>query len=387
MTGGRPGRDPRIAGRRERGPQRGGSTPPETRWTGTGGAELEELHVAEVVSRGGSRVSFRAAIAAVGLVGLLAVGFGAFGGRPQPSGLPVRSPAAVAPSPRVTEPPTPRITPFEPCAPETNVALPSVLLQVAGDAYGGAIEVLDANPDAVPRDLPEPGIPSPVSVGLGAGTAIVIDGARCALAWVIDYGVGTTIDVVSNGSMDPARSAQNRFELALADNPGRRTPLRAQLLFPGFSIRASWNVEVERLFHPAGELHWEDGTVSIAVEGCFTTVTYANGWREPTDVCESRGQLDAPKLVARPVGVPLILSGWPVDYGAVTCGHGIDDAFVPDDDGCLWTINTARTVVSVDFSDSFETGVWTLAIDACALDGPILGAQLCGTWYTLVRVE
>ena len=385
MTGGRPGRDPRIAGRRERGPQRGEQTPPEARWTGTGGAELEELHVAAVAASGGARIGIRTAAVGVALVGLLAVGFGTFGGRPQPSTLPVWSPLAATPTPRVTEPARPRVTPFEPCAIDTNT-IPEVLLEVAGEGHPGAIEVLDVNPDAPPPDTPEPGNPETVEVGLGDGSAIVIDGARCALAWVIDYGATTTIDVVANGSMDPTRSAQNRFELALADNPGRQSQVRAQLLFPGFSIRASWNVEVERLFHPAGELHWVDGAISIAVEGCFTTIAYANGWREPTDACVRRGQPEPPKAVGLAMGFQLMLGGWTVEYGGLSCGHGLDEVYVADVT-CAATIDDAGAVMSVNLPPDMEKGVVTLAIDACAVDGPILNAQLCGTWYTLVRLE
>lgn len=392
MTGGRPGRDPRIAGRRERGPQRGEAPLGETPWTGAGGAELEELHATAVSSRGGAGIGIRTAIVGVVLAGLLAVGFGAFGGRPQASTLPISSPIAAAsasdvPTPRIAESEGPLVTPFEPCAVERNV-IPTVHLEVADRAYGGAIEVLDANPDALPLDVPVSGEPATVAVAIGDDTAIVIDGARCALAWVIDFDATTTIDVVGYGATDSARAAaQNRFEVPLSDNPGRESLLRAQFVFPAFSIRATWNVQVARPEHPKAVLQWLDGDVQAAVESCFVAFQYETGWQETTGDCVGGEPPRDVKSVRERALFRFSMGDWPFSLGGVSCGHGMDDAYVPDDIGCAWTRNEADGVITVDLPPSLAKGPWTLAIDACAFNGPIYGASLCGTWYACIKVR
>jgi hypothetical protein len=393
VTGGRPGRDPRIAGRRERGPQRGEAPPGETRWTGTGGAELEELDATAVTSRAGAGIGIRTAIAGVAVIGLLAVGFGAFGGRQPASALPTGSPVAAAsesapPTPRLAEPEGPLVTPFEPCAAERNI-IPTVHLEVSDRAYAGAIEVLDANPDALPSDTPTSGEPQSVPVAIGDEAAIVIDGARCALAWVIDLDAATTIDVVGYGATDSARpAAQNRFEVPLSNNPGRDSLLRAELVFPGFSIRATWNVQVARPEHPKAVLQWLDGDVQTAVESCFVAFQYETGWQETTGDC--RGAEPPPrdaKSVHERALFRFSMGDWPFSLGGISCGQGMDDAYVPDDIGCAWTRNEANGVITVDLPPSLAKGAWTLAIDACAFNGPIYGASLCGTWYAGIKVR
>lgn len=387
MTGGRP--------RRERGPQRGDPAPAQPRWTGTGGAELEELHVATLAPRGRARISMGTAVGALALVCLLAVGFGAFGGRPQASTLPVWSAAAASDNlvlfSDAVVPMGPRVTPFEPCAVERN-SLPHVLLEVGDAAHEGSIEVLDFTPDSLPVDVPTAGPIETVDIAVGDGTAIRIDGARCALAWVIDFDGTTTIDVLANGDMDPIRAAQNRFELPLGDNPGRESLLRAQLLFAGFSIRASWGVKVARTEHPTAEVHWLDddpqteADIRTAAEGCFVLIQYDSGWREPDHACSD----DEPILDAEPVNrtaaFRFFLGQWMVSLTGITCGHGVDATFVPDDAGCGWTFDDVTSVVSVEFPASFAKGPWTLAIDGCGYNGPVFG-QLCGTWYTGVRLR
>jgi hypothetical protein len=392
VTGGRPGRDPRIAGRRERGPQRGEAPPGEARWTGTGGAELEEIGATVVSSRGGSGIGIRTAIAGVALVGLFAVGFGAFGGRPQPSTLPVWSPVAVAsqgnvPTPRIAEPELPSVTPFEPCAVERNT-IPTVFLEVADEVHAGAIEVLGGNPDALSPEHPMSGEPRTVPVAIGDKTAIVIDGARCALAWVVDFDATMTIDVVANGPMDPARAAQNRFALALGENPGRQSRLRAQLVFPGLTVRASWDVRVAPSDHPMARVHWLEGSVAGAVEGCSVGVEFMNGWREPTDACEPSVLPAGDGKTRRGTGAfRFTLEGWEVGFGAVSCGMGIEGTFVPDETGCAFTADDPGGVVTVDFPPSFVGKGLTLAIDACGINGPIPAAVICGTWYASVNVR
>jgi hypothetical protein len=393
VTGGRPGRDPRLARRRERGPQGSRGQPGESPWTGTGGAELEELGAAAVLSPGGTGVGLRAVIAGVALVALLAVGFGAFGGRAQPSAPPVASPIAAAsvaavPTPRVAASEGPLVTPFEPCAVERNV-VPAVWLEVAGQPHAGAIEVLDFNPDALPPDAPTPSVPESVEIGEGDATAIVIDGARCAYAWVIDFDGMTTIDVVSNGAMDRNRSAQNRFVLGLADNPGRESLLRAQLLFPGFSIRASWAIRVNSPGHPEAELHWLDHDLRGAVEGCFVEVQYGNGWREPGRDCTGReGPMDVkPVRASQSASFQFVLPEWTVAITGLGCGHGFDDSFSTQENACEFTVDDASAMVTVAFPATIAKGQWTLAIDACGFDGPIPSATVCGTWYAAVKVR
>lgn len=391
MTGGRPGRDPRASERRERGPRRGEAPPGEARWTGTGGAELEELHVGALTWRRSSRVGVRTAIVGVALVGLFATGLGAFGGRLEPGASPgSRAVAEASGSPLPTiafvVAATPKVTPFAPCSPASDV-VPRVWLDVDGEEYAGALELLAVDQGRSPApEMPRPTRAVPeITIGTNAATTIVVAGSTCALGWVIDFDGRTTLDVLANGAMDPAYAAQNRFELPLAAFPGRDALLRAQLMLPELSVRASWAVEIDRLEHPIGKLHWLDNQVTTAVEGCDVAIETATGWREPTDACDVRETPFDEKTMGLHSNFTFELSGWDVELNGFACGHAVDEAFVYAEPSCEGTVDNHRGVITVDFTAAVANEVWTLAIFACGTGGPTGDAALCGTWYANVR--
>ncbi len=227
-----------------------------------------------------------------------------------------------------------------------------------------------------------------VTIGTNAVTTIVVAGSTCALGWVIDFDGTTTLDVLANGAMDPAYAAQNRFELPLAAYPGKDALLRAQLLLPGFSVRASWVVQISRLEHPVARLRWMDGDQLDAVEACNVAIELASGWREPTEACEVREAPVEAKALGTGGTFTFVLAGWDVEFNGVACGHVDDETFFyAADPSCASEADSSTETVSVEFPSAMANDVWTLAIDACGVGGPTANARLCGTWYVNVAVH
>ena len=234
-----------MTGRR---PSRGGASDP---WRGgrparpddadAGDVELEDLPASAVQRRRKGGVSSSAALAAVALVALLAVGFGVLGGRAER----LPDPTAGAGAAQTAGEPirTPAVTPFRECRSMSDQA-PEILFGVDGVFTPGQVALVTpgSNPTPGPRDRI-------VQIPADATTELWISGDACAHAWRISMSSTDgdrliPIELRSNPTLDPEFASQNRFDLALAEHRLETGYLgiRAALDFPEMALVVTWPI-------------------------------------------------------------------------------------------------------------------------------------------------
>lgn len=378
MTGRRPSRGPGD-------PWRGGR-PARPEDPDRKDVELEELPVQAVARRGRSRLSVPSVLAAVALVGLLAAGFGALGGRPEasiasPAGTLPTDVAAESPSSRPSngQPPQPAVTPNRICGALPD-DLPEVYLGVDGNPTPGEVRVetgtLGSPPDASGRL---------VAIPAGAVVQVLIEGAACAVAWDITLlmpdGELVPLETQQNADLDPRFASQNRFDLDLSFSEAMPEVawLYARLEFPGQRIVARWPVVLVIFERPRAVLRVAGEVRSFpTVEGCTFFLAYRNG-SEEGHYCERdlSGPLPPPAKIEP--GTPLLLAfeGWSVLNSTPRCGAVTDRVFEPLATPC-WDAS-ALTFPAPPRADV------VISIAACAEQDAIgWRNEICGTWYARV---
>lgn len=358
--------------------------------------ELEELSVGRVTTRGRSRPGVQAILAAGALVVLLAVGFGALGGRRAPIDRAGASAANTGPTAQaLAAGQTPAATPPTSCAAPPETA-PGVVLQVGDTATPAFVEVLE-----LPRGVPaapgpsvtqDPGGPRRTRVATGVPAYFEIDGAACANAWMVRIG-GAPIDALGNPGLNPAYASRNRFELFLAPYGGSVADLQAELVFQTMVIRATWPLIVEPYPTPAAFVEsardrWR------ATAGCDIFMALHGAPVGVGDRCV--GSVGREPEMARDVrageSLTFSIDGWQLESAAVTCGILRDQDFVGEPDaGCPEDEHPIEGDGEVGalarFPAPLTDGPWTLAISGCAVATGGLGSDsICGTWFVNVQV-
>jgi hypothetical protein len=362
--------------------------------------EVEELPAQPVVPRGTSRLGLGGTIAVVGVVVLLAAGFGVLGGRPEATPVPTRGGAAVASTAPVPTPfpGTPAVTPWIECA-ESPSAAPEITLQINGQAAPGYVEVL-VRTASEGHVVPSPARPgrSPatteIEVPADVITQVWVEGGACAVQWRIglrdDAGGVVTLDYQPNELSIPEFAAQNRFALAVAPHAGADYDLVAELVFETMTVRARWRISIPALELPVAVVHTASGPVA-AVEGCDVTLTLGNGWSEALSPCvDDVGEPPVESAVVHPgERLEFRLEGWGApDAGLAVCGRLNGPSFVAVPvPGCL--MDSAAPAPFV-FDAPHELGRWIVALSACASQAASLGVgqnRICGTWYASIHVQ
>ncbi len=355
--------------------------------------EVEELPPQVVSRRRRSRVSLSAAIAAVVLVGLLAVGFGALGGRPEASSGPSQGAAvpsgsangpASAPAATPSLPDrTPRVTPYLECGPQPERA-PEIALSVDGAQTLGSVEVVPPGPAT--DDPPGP----PIDIAADAVTEIRVALAACATAWRIALSVddGAELEPLSiqaNPEQDPSFALQNRFSLPLTEHrfASGELELLAALDFAGLHALATWPIRFVLFDRPQPRLLIVGENRSVpTVEGCDIGIRFRNGYTERIGECDYDLSGPLPPPIALEPGTPLQLTfdGWSVTETIAICGAASELAFVTlPAPGCWQESQGDREFVAP------KPGDWALGMAACAVDSTRdLGNRICGTWYASV---
>jgi hypothetical protein len=340
-----------------------------------------------------SRVSTSAVLGIVALVGLLAAGFGALGGRPEaatspsigigPSADAAAASTTPAPMPTATEAaPTPAVTPFRVCA-SLGDEPPAMYLRVDGNPTPGLVQVETVASDPTPG----PAGP-PVDIPPDAVTQVWVEGAACATAWdiVLQYDDGGSLQLgfQTNPYHDPAYASQNRFDVALGAGRGYAgaLELRAALEFQDRSVVATWPIRLLPFDRPLPRLlvAGEDRYFPT-VEGCNILITFRNGFEEGQFCDDNLSEpLGSAVKVEPGARLALVFDGWSVVESMATCGRSTDRAFDPLENGCWDEPQDGSTFAAP------PSGDLAIAIDACAIDGANgLSTRICGTWY--VRVD
>lgn len=341
-----------------------------------------------VARRGRARLSVPSALAAVALVGLLAAGFGALGGRPDGSigpGAPAASGGIAVDGPSQATPTgplrTPAVTPYRTCRSLLDAA-PDVLLRVDRVTTPGIVQIVAPAPD------PTSGLVGRLlDVPADADTEIWIGREVCAHAWRIalastDGDRLLPLELRPNPALDAAFASQNRFDIRLAEYrfEGGDLELRAALEFPGLELVATWPVRFLPFERPQPRLlvAGEDRYFPT-VEGCDVVLTFRNGVEEHAGRdCE--GDLGLPSVQLEP-GTPLrlIFDGWSVTESSASCR-----TLVPSRDPPTCWDEPQEEVQFV----APRAGDWMLEIAACAVDGSGFESnRICGTWFVRVVTQ
>ena len=258
--------------------------------------ELEELSIQPARSHRTARLGLGGALAIAGAVGLLATGFGLFGGRPSPStASPARAtsgPAAGMPTGVLAGYESPRVRPAVECGPAPTQP-PGVLLVVDGVATPGFVEVISAagavDPTGSGGTASAPAGPR-VDVPIDVTTELWIADRGCAHAWTIELnspceqpGCGVVLDALYNSGLRPGYASQNRFRVTFVQPGGwisnradEDVELRAILNFPDFVARASWPIRIRGIELPMVMLGSGDAE-AFTIMGCDVIVTLRNG--------------------------------------------------------------------------------------------------------------
>ena len=386
-------RDDRVPGRRPEGDPRP--------WTG--GAELEELSLQPARSRRTARLGVGGALAIAGAVGLLATGFGLFGGRPSPSTVPTAGaasgPAAGIPTGVLAGYESPRVRPAVECGPAPTQP-PAVLLVVDGVATPGLVEVVPAPGSVDPTGSGGAASASSgprIEVPVDAKTELWIAGRACAHAWTIELshpcgqpGCGVILDALYNPERRPAYASQNRFQLNFFGHRGLAdVELRALLSLADLEVKASWPIKVGDFVVPEAMLV-SDGDSTLATAGCDVVVTLRSGGLGYQSEAGCQGDIRpwevmAPVVVSRGEGLSFRVGQWFIDTAHVLCGRLSGETFYGPDDGCR--LAPGGYAGSVEFAAPDVTGPWTLAIEGCAEEDKGGGNRICGTWYAEVEVR
>jgi hypothetical protein len=361
--------------------------------------ELEELPPQRVVPLGSARLGRSGILAVAVMIGLLAVGFGLFGGRP--SAIPAATLGAV-PTPSTGSSSlvlgpgaSPVVTPWVECGPAPS-GPPDVLLEVGGETVLGTLESYSGPDGAAP---PSSALdPSPaqarVDVPSDAITDLWIVGASCANQWTIellgdDPSLFNTVGVlgsVTNLALEPAYAAQNRFPLSLAPYGGNDLTLSATLESRAFSILVTWPIRVLPMDGPVGFLHAGNGTGASATEGCDVVMQLGNGWENQSGDCDaSMPEKPIDWLTVAPSDpLEFALEGWDITGSALACGHLDGLAFLVDEQaGCL---REPAGTPTIQLAAPTQAGEWILAISVCAIRVTVQTNTICGTWYADVDV-
>jgi hypothetical protein len=268
VTLGRPGRGPvrRDAVGRGHG-DRGDRRHPVALESSSGGVEVEDLPSQRVQTRGRDGMDLSGTLAIAAVLVLLAAGFGILGGRraastPAAGARTADVATATAPAAFADEP---QVTPDIPCAPPPKTP-PGVQLEVGAQRTPGTIELLNWAPVGASasgsEDVPLVDRPERIEIRSDIPVELWIEGGACAVSWTIDVAAYVAIDVlqqVDNPGRIPGLASQNRFRLVLASHQGRTLDLRATLVFPDFTTRASWPIRVLPFTPPTGPRHAAPG--------------------------------------------------------------------------------------------------------------------------------
>jgi len=361
-----------------------------------GAVEIEELPAQRMPPgrRGGPGLGGALAIGATVL--LLAAGLGVLGGRPQPtSPTAAAGPSESAASTAARYTGEPLVTPTRPCG-SLPSGPPGILLEVGERSTLGALEPLDGQP-AGAASLGSEGIPTPepparVDIRSDVVAEVWTAGRACAVGWTIEIVGPAFLDVLQlmgNPRREPSLASQNRFRLVLASYAGQSVDLRATLVFPDFTVRATWPIRVLSFVPPTGL--FSAGLEPIrTVGGCDVELTLGNGWVAPREPCtgDVAADLGEPFLVAPGQRLKFRFDheDWQIDDAGVNCGHLSGRQFVTEPDCGLGSPERAQ--FSFTFAAPPGPGVHTLAILTC---GTQLLAdarnRLCGTWYASVKVR
>jgi hypothetical protein len=224
----------------------------------------------------------------------------------------------------------------------------------------------------------------PIVVPREATTALWVDGAACALAWVVEVG-GSPLQIQDNAAMSPSVAAQNRFRFLVPDTVG------AQL---------TWSIQVDPFDAPDAELSLasQGGSGVLAEPGCDLAIRLANGYASGPSACGGSGIGPLPDDlgVQRAKGsepLEFRLSNWRLEDVGVECGRLEPDPqingntiFVPDP-SCVLAPQPVTGGITLDAPAT--PGIWAIAVHACATNLPGDGGDdfpICGTWYTKVEV-
>ena len=358
-----------------------------------GGLELEEMPVQRVVVGRRGRPPIGAALAATGLVALLAVGFGAFGGHDRP----VQTQAALAPVPLPTLGPsaavaTPLVTPASACGSDP-AEVPVVILQVGGIQTLGDVTVVRSSQGQASAPSPRgSGIGRRIDVRSDLPSVLYTVGDRCAVAWQLlltDSSVySQVIAGVNNPTGDPGIASQNRFELPLWKYHAGDYALSAVLTYPRSKIRATWPIRIRAVELPTARLSGAKGPLPLGL-GCDLSLTLGNGGSPPLDICPEGGVVDVPPnaVAVKAAGAHLRFEfggGWMVLATQVSCGDLTERAYLITE-SC--GIDGAGTGPSLGIVGPSKPGTWTMQIAACAVQElPDAYNKLCGSWYASVKV-
>jgi hypothetical protein len=363
--------------------------------------ELEELPPQRVVPLGSSRLGRTGVLAVAVMIGLLAAGFGLFGGRP--SAIPGATPGAKSTPPAgsfsvILGPgASPVVTPWVECGPAPS-GPPDVLLEFGDETILGTLESY-FGPDGIAVPLPssasDPSSAARVDVPNDAVSDLWIVGAACANQWTIEllgndpslFNTVGVLDSVTNLGLESAYAAQNRFELAFAPYGGDLT-LSATLESRAFTVRVTWPIHVVPIDRPVGFLRAGNGTGASATEGCDVIMELGNGWVPQDGPCEaSMPEKPIDWLTVAPGdSVEFALEGWDITGSQLACGHLDGLMFLVDEHaGCVPDPAGQPPVL---FAAPTQKGDWILAINACA-ERPNVErtTTICGTWYADVAVS
>ena len=336
-----------------------------------------------------ARVGAPAAVAGAALVGLLAAGLGALGGRPEVSPGPslgtgasdvaVHSPPGTASPSQPLQ--TPAVTPFRPCVALFD-EVPEILLAVDEVYMPGQLALVSPGSDPTPDSRERP-----IEIAADATTSLWIGGDACAQAWHISLSATEAdrlipIELRSNPELDPDFASQNRFDLPLSQHRLQRGDLRlrAALVFPGMELVATWPIRFlpfERPF-PRLLVAGEDRSFPT-VEGCGILITFRNGSEEAHCVAAEVDPL--PKAIRLEAGTQLQLTfdGWTVTDSRTTCRTPLPSRDPPD----CW----GEPQDDVQFAAP-RAGDWIVETAACAVEGSTVDAnRICGTWLVHVVTE
>jgi hypothetical protein len=349
-----------------------------------------------VLARGRSGLGLGGAIAIGAAVLLLAAGFGFWGGRPQATPPAVADQTLGVPTAAPVFTGEPLVTPTRPCGGSPS-GPPGILLEVGGRSTMGSVEVLDRQPGGSTEapsfgGIPSTQLPPRVDIRSDVVAEVWTAGRACAVGWRIELlgeDMVAVLGFVDNPQRIPALASQNRFGLVLVPYQGRDLDLVATLVFPDFTVRATWAIRVLPFTPPSGTFSVNRKPVPT-LPGCDIELTFGNGWvSRPNscgnDIVENRG---SPTAVEP--GEKLVFKfdheGWQVDDAVIACGQLLDASFVFDPD-CRME-DSARDQFSVTLTAPKQSGVFALAVSACGTQ--VLGDatnRLCGTWYVNVEVR
>lgn len=393
MTGGR-GERRGPAGRRDF----GSSGPPRARTEGERpaydpfeGAELEDVSIGRTVRTASPRVGASGIIAVLAIALLLAGGFGLMGGHGRATPKPTQ--VAVGPSPVIESTSTPgpptappivtEVSPWTPCTAPSDEP-PEIRLELGPITYRGHVEILASDSGVIPSTY---GGTPPVTVPPFTSPDLWIVGARCAVGWRIEIVDHDVLDAYTNARRDPRVASQNRFDLYLAQYGGLRgAELQATLVFPSFTARATWQLDIEPWPRPAVFLR--SGKAEQAMRpGCDVESQIPD-----LSVDDGRCDAEVDALPDRALRVlpsdPLLIDtpdwNYVSDYG-VECGELVDGYF-EGNGSCDQTpgrVGSTLTFNAPDVAGGQVIRTYFCAVPRSAPE-PI---PVCFSWFGLIDVR